>query len=321
MKIAPYDVLAIGAPLIDSIINVEDSFLNQIPGKKGGMELIQEDLLKSLLAKVNIPYKHSIGGSAANVAKSLAKLGTSTAFIGKTGDDLLARAFDKGLEAAKVVSLCSKGQAPTGQALCFVTPDSNRTCRTFVGASNELQASELKSQYFRQAKLVHLEGYRLLIPNLVEKALERAKQAKALATLDLGSFEVAAVAKERLKTFDLDLIFANEREAYFLTQKKPKESANFLLSIAKVAIITEGSKGCFVASRSEKPFHIPAFPVCAIDTTGAGDLFTAGFIHAYLKNEPLRECAELGARLASEVVQIYGTNLPDDVWINLANRH
>lgn len=309
--------LAIGAALLDSVIPVSDSFLASVSGKKGGMETIDKDELQHLLLYGGIPVKETVGGSAANVAKTLGRLGTCSGFIGKIGDDPAGKRFIKGLQAMETIPLCTVGHLPTGHVICLITKDTLRTCRSYLGASQELKPMDLDPKNFTGVKLVHIEGYTLLTPNLTEEAIRRSKESGALISFDLGSFEIVQQHRVRLLKAlkNVNILFGNEQEAQALTgHDQASASCNYLKEICGIAVIFIGDKGCFLGQRGSPVKHISARQVVAVDTTGAGDFFAGGFIHAYLKGKSLEPCAQLGAFTASEVVKVFGTDLPNHMW-------
>lgn len=311
------DVLTIGAPLLDYVIPISESFLSTIPGEKGGMEIIDLETMKQLLLYAGDPAKEAIGGSAANVAKTLARLGTQTSFVGKVGHDAAGKRFVKALEKVGVKSYCTESTLPTGHVMCLITEDSLRTCRSYLGASQEITPHDLKAEYFKDIKHLHLEGYTFLRDKLTEKAMDLAKTAGAQISLDLGSFEVVQEHRDRILSLIknyVNILFANEQEATALTDLEADLSCAFLKEFCDIAIVFLGENGCLLGSQNQKPQLIPAFKVKAVDTTGAGDCFAAGFIHAYLQNKSLESCAKLGAFAAAEVVQIFGTDLPYQSW-------
>lgn len=315
-KFSEPKVLLIGAPLLDLIFLVSENFVSALPGKKGGMELIDQEQYHYLLLKAGIPEKQAAGGSAANVAKTLAKLGTSTSFCGMLGNDKGGKFFEESFKKLKISSLCKIAHKPTGHVFCFVTPDALRTCRSFLGASEEYLPSDLQSSYFHNKCIVHVEGYSLLKPGLIEKALQLAKEHKALFSFDLGSFEIVERNKNLLENLlpHIDLLFGNEQEANSLTNHGAEESCRLLKEKVKVAIVFQGEHGCWAGQTGKEVIHIPAYKVKATDTTGAGDVFAGAFIHWLLKGKSLQECAAFGAFSAAEAVTNYGTDLPDTSW-------
>jgi len=331
-----YDILAIGAPFIDLILHVSEEFLATIPGEKKGMEPTDHNsLLKIIQASQQTPFIIP-GGSGANTIKGLTNLGHTCAIVGKIGTDDLGRLFEQEITNLGVQSLFLPTNTPTGQSLCLVTPNGERTMRSFLGASQEMTAVDLKPEFFRGVKLVHIEGHSLLNGSLAVRAMELAKEVGAKISFDLGSFEIVSLYKETILSLlerYVDIVFCNREEAEHLTGKSPEEACRELKEICLVAVVLMGKEGCWVGDRSKNGcaeengngkrkdvFQCPAYPVTPIDTTGAGDLFASGFLHGFFNGEPLKECARYGALLGAAVVQVQGTKIPTDIWAQLKQK-
>lgn len=310
-------VLCIGAPLLDRVFRVEESFLGNLRGKKGGMELIPLAEYEILLHKLPFPESISLGGSALNVAKVLSHLGTRSSFFGTLGNDERALFLEEKLRKENIILYGSRVDLPTGECLSFVTPDTKRTLRTFLGASESMSIESLEKPPLKEFKLIHFEGY--LIDrenNFLEEAMKKGREHSALISLDLGSFEIAKRYKKNL--LDLieayvDLLFCNAEEGEALIKKKKGLAAQELATFCPVAIVSDGPHGGYIACKKEK-ISYPIFPVTPLDTTGAGDFFAGGFLHAYLQGYPLLTCAKIGARVAAEVITVYGTDLSLITW-------
>ncbi|MGK5595099.1 MAG: adenosine kinase [Parachlamydiaceae bacterium] len=308
--------LLIGAPLLDLIFPVQESFLNQLSGKKGGMETINEEELQELASKAGAPARITLGGSAANVARVIAHLGGDCAFAGAIGNDEAGSLLQSQLHDLKIISYCHLLEQPTGQALCFISPDHHRTCRTFLGASQDFNLSDLHPLFFKNKTLTHLEGYTLAKPGLTAFAFQEAKAAGSLISFDLGSFEIVEnhlVTIERLLP-KMDIIFANEQEAYALTHEPPEKSCLYLKEVVKIAIVFHGKKGAYIGMRGQPVFHIPAVSATTLDTTGAGDFFAGTFLYALLSGKSPLEAARCGSFAASKVIQSYGAQLEASAW-------
>lgn len=315
-KSQPYEILGIGAPILDQIIFVEDSFLDFIPGEKGGMVPIQYETLLRIIRMSGSEPKVITGGSCSNTIKGLSSLGIRCALVGKIGSDLAADFYLKSIISHKILPLYLKSSTPTAQVACLITPDGERTCRAYLGAAQEIQAEELKPEMFQGVKLVHIEGYALMYGSLVERAMQLAKDAGAKISLDLASFEIAKQYKERiihLISRYTNVVFANELEAKELTKMDVEKGARFLKDLCETLVILRGKEGGMVLQQ-DKELHYEAFPAKAIDTTGAGDLFASGFLYGYLQGSSLEECARYGALTGSHVVEIIGAEIPIPSW-------
>lgn len=316
-----YTVLGIGAPAMDILMSVDEEFLKTIPGEKGGSLQVDWETFSRIME-----YGRSqevfiaSGGSAGNTIKGLASLGQKAAFFGKTGSDEMGKEYLSRMSSFGVIPLLIETHTPITQVAGLITPDGERTFRYFLGASQELTAEDLTPELFQNVSLVHIEVYALYNGNLVEKAMQLAKEAHALVSIDLGSFEVVRQFKERLLDLIVnyvDIVFSNEDEIRALTGLNPEEGGEFLKEICPIAIVKMGKEGCFVMS-GETKFHSPAIPAKIVrDTTGAGDHFASGFLHGFLEERPLEECAYYGNLTGSAAVEVYGAEIPESKWEEL----
>lgn len=312
-----YDILGIGAPFLDHTLAVTEEFLAKIPGAKGGMEPVNYKTFLKIIEEAGPAINLTSGGSSANTIKGLAKLGHSCALLGKIGSDPAGKTFLDEIKNSNIVPLLLPSPSATGQVLCLVTPDGQRTFRDYLGAGNEMKAADLKAEFFKNVKLVHIEGYTLMNEPLTQRAMELAKEAGAKISFDMASFELASHYKVQivhLVAHHVDILFANEDETKTLTGHEPKKGCAILKDLCDVAVVMTGKKGCWVG-HGDAVAHYPAYPIDPpLDTTGAGDLFAAGFLHGYLKGKSLKECAHFGALAAAEVVQIFGAAIPEETW-------
>jgi sugar/nucleoside kinase (ribokinase family) len=294
-------VLGIGAAVVDHIAPISYERLQLLGYQKGGTLPISKQELEAL--KLKLSFSTEPGGAAVNTLKGLSLLGIHGRLLGKRGDDPLGKLFENSLQDRGIESYLIQSDLPTSEALCLVTPD--------LGASAVFRPEEFTLPAFQNINWVHLEAYTLYNPGTTEKAMEEAKAAGIGVSLNLASFEVIEAFKENLAFLierHVDLLFASRAEAFALTGLPAKEAALLLQKLAKVVVVTEGEKGAYVASESGL-FHAPAIPTEVIDTTGAGDFFAAGFLSGYLDKLPLKDAALRGAKLASQVIQVVGTNL------------
>ena len=317
IKKHPYNVLGVGAAVIDLLVPVNEDFLKEhVPGEKGGSSLINIQDLNRIVEASHIPPKIAIGGSCANTLKSLSKLGENCTFLGHRGDDVMGEFFAQNMAKMHVAGLFTLAHFPTAQVLSLITPDGQRTMRFFAGSSQEMAGRFLHTDYFKGAKLVHMEAYGLRNDNLIPKAMRLAKESGIQISIDLASFEIVREFKETL--FELlnnyvDILFANEDEALELTSLPPKEACLQLQEICPIVVILRGKNGCLVGSKGTF-IESPSFPAQVVDTTAAGDLFAAGFLYSYLHGKSLEECALLGNRLGSAIVEVTGSELPQETW-------
>lgn len=318
-----YDILGIGGPILDQILRVSETYLQEVPGKKGGMEPINFETLEKIIhgskaLPVTVP-----GGSTRNTLHGLSRFGEKCALIGMIGKDERGELYKKLLEEQSILPLLIESPFPTAIVLALVTPDGERTMRTFQGASVHIRGQHLDPELFKKPKIVHLEGYTLFNDDLTETAMRLAKEYNAKVSFDLASFEIAKSFKEYilflLKNY-VDIIFANQDEVFALTgEKNPEVACNYLGSLCETAVVLMGKDGCWVSHRGAT-LHCPAYPVQPLDTTGAGDLFASGFLHGYIRDYPINICAHYGAIAGRAVVQVMGPIIPHDAWQEIFNK-
>jgi sugar/nucleoside kinase (ribokinase family) len=311
-----YRVLGIGHACIDILIPVNEEFLKHIPGEKGGAEPIDFAQLNQILSTSQIPSHIATGGSSANTIKGLASLGEKCAFLSHVGSDPLGEHFVQYMKKLGIIGFFSKSELPTAQVLCFITPDGQRTMRFYPGCSEEVSDNFFNLDYFRGITLMHIDGYTMRNGNLAENVMRLAKEAKAKVSIDLSSFEVIRQFHEPLKKLLLqyiDIVFANEDETKELTRLGAYEGCLKLQEMCPIAVVLIGSKGCLVGHQGQV-LHSPGFPTKVVDSTGAGDLFASGFLYGYLQGYALAQCARIGNRLGSAIVEVQGAELPPEKW-------
>lgn len=311
-----YDVLGIGSPILDYIFHVDDKFLEQVLGRKGGMEPIDYETLQEIIKGVGSKPFITPGGSCSNTIKGLAHLNFRCALLGVIGSDPSAQKYMSFIKRLGITPLLQTSNLHTSQVICLVTPDGQRTCRSFLGASQDIHLDIIKPEIFNGVKIVHIEGYSLLQGLLPEKVMKLAKEAGVKISFDLASFELVEQFKERILTLlsrFVDIAFANEDEILTLTGVKGEKGCQYLKDISETAVVKQSDKGCWVG-QSTSMIHHPALEVQVVDTTGAGDLFASGFIAAYLQGKSLHECAALGNLMGAAAVQVLGTEIPQEKW-------
>lgn len=316
MASAKYDVVGIGNAIVDILARVDERLLLDCGLRKGAMGLVDEAAAEMLRAKI-VPEAVMSGGSAANTMAGLACFGAKGAFIGKVRDDAAGRSFasalrDIGIDYATPPS--TEGPA-TALCLVFVTPDGERTMSTYLGACQALGAGDLDEAAIAGAQTLYLEGY-LWDPAHAKDAFRRAVKvahdAKRRVALSLSdAFCVDRYRDEFLglmRDGSVDLVFCNESELHSLYQTADFDTALRALAQEKVvAVVTRSADGCVVVSPDTAPEPVPARKIATVvDTTGAGDLFAAGYLAGLSRGESARRCAELGALGASEIIKHLG---------------
>lgn len=312
----PAEIIAVGAVLLDHIYFLEEEELPRFTHKKGGMELISEKGLKSILEDSKFSSNTFPGGSAVNTIKGLRRLGHSILLFGKKGDDFHGREFERKIKELGIESALKNGVKGTGNVICFVTPDGERTMRTYLGASKELSAEDLDPHLFKGARLLHVEGYTLDCPHVTKEAFRIAKEHHLTISLDLASFEIVEKYRQEIVSLVsnfVDILFCNDKEALALTGLPPQEACQVIQDLVPLSIVTVNKEGAYIGHHGKVEL-MPAIPVKALDSTGAGDAYMSGFLHGYLKGLSHQESAFLGAKAAHHVVQILGAELPASTW-------
>lgn len=311
-------VLGLGNALVDILIKMEnDSLLEELALPKGSMQLIDADQKEKIQNRVkDMPTSMVSGGSAANTIHGLAKLGAKCGYMGSIHSDSLGDFFTDDLKNAGIEGIFKSGEQATGCANTFVSPDSERTFGTYLGAAIEMTADDLNADQFKGYDYFHIEGYLVQNYPLVEKALQLAKEAGLKVSLDLASYNVVEDNLEFLKKVIpsyVDIIFANEEEAKAFTGKEPEEALEEIAALCDIAVVKVGKDGSFIKHGSLKE-SVGVIEVKAIDTTGAGDQYAAGFLFGLAKGLPLKACGEIGALLAGKVIEDFGARIPDSQW-------
>lgn len=320
-----FRLLGVGSPLLDILVRVDEEFLATVPGEKGGMLMVDAGFQQSVLDRLPVKPRLVPGGSAGNTVFALARLGVPSAMFGKLGDDENGRLYRRrlrelgGSDAAFLVT----GEMPTGTCLSMITPDAERTMRSALAASLLVREEEAEAFDFSGYDFVYIEGY-MFYSAIMPTVLRRAKEAGCRIGLDLASFEVVRDFRESLpRILDeyVDVIMANEEEAAMLLGEASSEQHLEALSAwCEVAVVKLGRKGALVKSGGETA-RIPAQLVeDPADTTAAGDLWAAGFLYGLYRGKSLAEAAFYGALTSSEVVRVYGSEIPEERWAHIRSR-
>jgi sugar/nucleoside kinase (ribokinase family) len=315
MTASKYDVLGIGNAIFDVLVQTDEGFLNRHGMTKGGMALIDQDRATAIYNDMGPATKIS-GGSAANTIVGVASLGARAAYVGKVRDDEIGRLYTHDIRSAGVAfeTKPADGGPATGCSYILVTSDGERTMNTYLGAAQELTPADIDPDQVAAASFVYLEGY-LWDPKSAKEAFVKAAtvahQAGRQVALTLSdSFCVDRYRGEFLELMrngTVDLVFANEAELHSLYQTSDFETAlKQLRNDIGFAAVTRNEKGCVVASK-EGVTAVPAFPVRkVVDTTGAGDLFAAGFLFGLSRGVSHQNAGRLGGLAAAEVIQHIG---------------
>jgi len=312
-------VLGMGNALVDIVTEMPDeSLLDILDMQKGSMQLVDKQLSNYILGKI-LPLKKTeiSGGSAANTICGLAALGVETAFIGKVGRDRLGEVFEKDLVRNGIRPLLQYSDNETGHALTLVSPDGERTFATCLGAAVELEPGDLTSDMFEGYTHFYIEGYLVQHHELIRRAVELAQENDMDVILDLASFNVVEDNFEFLHFLVKEyanVVFANADEArVFSKGKKPEDALAEIAEDCWIAVVKTGKNGSLIQN-GKQVFRVPAKKVNCIDTTGAGDLYAAGFLYGMLNNLHFPLCGEIGSILAGKVIELIGARIPDAKW-------
>lgn len=311
-------ITGIGSALVDLLLTEEETFVSSLGSQKGGMTRVDHQFIETALSRSAKPVHLVSGGSACNTVIGVGKLGGNAAFVGKLGDDDLGRVFADGLRESAVNPLLFPSSSPTGRVLSVITPDAQRTMFTCLGASTELDPAAINPELFADAAVVVVEGYLLFNPELMLATVKAAKAAGARISLDLSSFEVVHAARGMLDDIIrnyVDILIANEDEAEaFCGCRDEKKVMAHLLDRAPVAALKLGERGSCVSYNSQV-FRIEAqTDRPPIDTTGAGDLWAAGFLFGLVNGYSIEACGAMGSACGYEVCQVVGAKIPEEGW-------
>jgi sugar/nucleoside kinase (ribokinase family) len=316
------DVLAIGNAIVDVIADADEPFLGAQGLAKGSMRLIDEAEAERLYGLMG-PGREASGGSAGNTAAGLAALGVRTGFIGQVADDQLGAIYRHDIRSLGVTfdTPVRSDVGATARCLILVTPDAQRTMNTFLGAAQQLPSEAIDLDQVRSAGILYLEGY-LWDPEVPRAAMERAiavaREAGRKIAFTLS--DTFCVERHRdgfhrlLDEKKVDILFANEAELAAMTGEAEFEAGlAALASKVPLLVVTRGDRGA-VAVAGEEQASVPAEPIARlVDTTGAGDLFAAGFLAGQAKGLGLEVSLKLGAIAAAEVIQHYGARPEQDL--------
>ena len=312
-------VTGIGSALVDLLINENDTFLKKIGKEKGGMTLVENGQeIEDILNKTDNNPQIVPGGAACNTIVGIAKLGGDAQFIGMRGRDDYGDRYETQLKENNVIPEFFLSDLPTGKVLSIITEDAQRSMITFLGASSGLDPEKINSDMFKNTKIAIIEGYLLFNRDLMMASLKAAKQSRAVITLDLASFEVVEASKDILDDIIkeyVDILIANEDEAEAFTGLKDEmQSLKKMAQNVDYAVLKLGRKGSLIAHKGQIIKIDPVKGANAIDTTGAGDLWAAGFLFGIAHGYSLEKSGKIASACGFEVVQVIGAQIPALGW-------
>ena len=312
-------ILGIGSALVDYLVQIpNEQILNELNLPKGSMTYV--DIENSVRISKMITEKHvcqrASGGSAANTMSGLAQLGVEAGFLSKVGKDEVGQFFEKQMSDTHVKPLMLKSDTPSGRVMAFVTPDGERTFATCLGAAIELGPDDIKPELFDGWDLFYVEGYLVANPDMLRKAIETAKAKGMKIAIDLASYNVVEESRDFLMELvenHVNIVFANEGEALALTGLDPEAALHFIAERCDIAVVKVGAKGAFV-QRGDETVSVPPMPADVVDTTGAGDMWAAGFLAGLVQGKDLKTCGMMGATVAKNIIEVVGAKMDAARW-------
>jgi sugar/nucleoside kinase (ribokinase family) len=311
-------ITGIGSALVDVLINETDEFLQKLNKEKGGMTYVTADEQQEIISASSQVPVIVPGGAACNTILGVGKLGGAARFIGARGKDEYGRIFEKEVRECRVEPMLTSFDTPTGKVVSIVTPDAQRSMFTDLGASSLLDPAGVTSQMFSNTAIALVEGYLLFNRDLMMASVKAAKAAGAMVALDLASFEVVNASKDILQDLIkeyVDILIANEDEAKAYTGESDENAAIKKLSAdVAYAVLKVGSRGSYVSHNNTVSRIAPIKGNAPVDTTGAGDLWAAGFLYGIANGLSIEKSGRLGSMCGYEVCQVMGAQIPEQVW-------
>ena len=312
-------ILGIGNALTDILaVLPDDSLLKNYHLPLGSMQHVDMetgDRIWEALKEYGVKYVP--GGSAANTITCTAIFGMPSGFIGKIGNDDLGNLFKSTMEQFGVKAQMLYSPKSSGRCMVFITgANAERTFASYMGSALEMGPEDLKPEYFQGWDYFHIEGYLVQNQDLILKAVQMAREAGCIISIDMASYNVVESNEAFLHNLVddyVDIVFANETEARSFTKLEPKEAVTELSRHCRIAVVKVGKDGSMV-QQGDEYHYIEAWPAATIDATGAGDTYAAGFLYAHSLGMPLRVCGEIGSIIAAKVVEVIGTKIDIPRW-------
>ncbi len=310
-------ILGLGNALTDILLQVSEDDLRELGLPKGSMNLITMEQCEKIQNRfLSVRKKMVAGGSASNTITTITQLGGKAAFIGKVGNDEVGDFYREDLIKNGVKPLLLQSEKMSGCSIVLITPDGERTFATYLGAAADMHAEDIEKAAFTGYDIFHIEGYLVQDHELIEKAIRLAKENGCMVSLDLASYNVVnenhTFLKDLVRNY-VDIVFANEDESFAYTHLNPEESVQNMAQQCDIAVVKVGKRGSYV-QQGDKRYQIGAITTSCTDSTGAGDLYAGGFLHALSDGFDIRRCGEIGTIAAGRVVEIIGTKLSEETW-------
>lgn len=316
-------IIGLGNALTDELVMLpSDEMLDNLGLPKGSMQIISAERYLSIKKDIRgLKKKILPGGSASNTCRGISHLGGDASFVGMVGNDDIGALFEDEMRQSCTTPLLMHSDTPSGTALTFITPDSERTFATCLGAALEMSARHLTKKTFKGYDILHIEGYLLQNHKLVSKAFALAKENGMSVSMDLASYNIVLenldFLHDAIPNF-VDILFANEEEAKAFTGKAPSEALDEIASMCHTAIVKVGRKGSFVKSNG-KVWEIGISEHKTVDSTGAGDFYAAGFLYGIAAGHDVCTAANIGKLLSGNIVSVVGVRLTDKQWAKIRN--
>lgn len=309
-------IIGIGNAITDIMTVLPDeNLLEKINFRKGSMQLVDDNTIKKIESLTNQCTKTlKSGGSVANTMYGIASFDFPVAYIGKIGNDDIGKFYKADMEKQGVTCYFLQSELPSGKAIAMITPDSERTFATYLGAASELKPEEINHTWLDAYSIMHIEGYLIFNRDLVTEVAKMAKQKGMLISYDMASYNIVADNHDFIKTFIkeyVDIVFANEEEAKAFTDKSPHEAVNELGEYCQYAIVKIGKEGSLIKHQN-KIYKIPSIKANPIDTTGAGDWYASGFLYGICNNFSIETSGKIATLLAGNVIEHIGAKIPQD---------
>ena len=311
-------ILGMGNALTDILLQINnDEILSELNLLKGGMQLIDTERTEEINRAVsNYSKKMATGGSASNTINGITRLGLDAGFVGKIGKDEVGVFFTNDSIQNGVQPHLLESETASGRCIVLVSPDGERTLCTFLGAACELVAEDLKLEMFHGYDIFHIEGYLVQNHDLIRTAVRLAKESGLKVSIDLASYNVVEdnldFLNEIIREY-VDIVFANEEEARAFTGKEPEAALIHISDHCDIAVVKIGKEGSYIKSGGEIVQVKPRLANC-IDTTGAGDLYAAGFLFGLANDYSLEVCGKIGSLVSGNVVEVLGAKMTEEVW-------
>ena len=313
-------VIVIRNALTDMLVNLRsDAVLGRYHLPKGSMSLVDAKLQTAISKSVaGLPYSLSLGGSAGNTIRAMARIGCKVGFIGKVGTDTTGDFFVQALENLGVEPFIFRGKERSGKCVSLISPDGERTMITHLGAALELEAKEISPAIFDGYDCLYVEGYLVQDHELLRQTIDTARQCGLKIAIDLASFNVVEENLDFLRSLvaeSVDILFANEDEAIAFTgEHEPVNALQAISDMCELAVIKIGTRGALIMNGSVV-LHVRIMAAAKrADTIWAGELYAAGFLAGLCRGLSLRQCGTIGAITAGKVIEVVGTTFGEDVW-------